>query len=218
MRRIEELKMKKIIFMALCLAEIAASAFAQTGNNKVLIAYFSVPEPGSIAKGAPAAGLLVNGVLEGNTQYIAQQIQKDLQAKGISGSLFRIETTEPYPPTHEAILQRAAKEQNDNARPTLKNHIANIAQYDTIFVGYPTWDYDLPMALYTFFDEYDFSGKTIVLFNTHGGSSFNGTDRKIAKMEPKARVIKGISVSRNRIARSDKDVHKWVSSLRLNAK
>ncbi|GFI45150.1 hypothetical protein IMSAGC019_00460 [Lachnospiraceae bacterium] len=72
---------------------------------------------------------------------------------------------------------------------------------------YPNWNADLPMPLYTFFEEYDFSGKTIIPFVTHGGSGFSGTIRTIQELEPDATVVEaGLSVSRNSVANAQDDV------------
>ena len=87
-------------------------------------------------------------------------------------------------------------EQEEDARPELTSHIDDLDQYDVIFVGYPNWWADLPMAVYSFFDEYDFSGKTIIPFNVHNGSQFSGTIETIQELEPDADVIEnGFTVS-----------------------
>lgn len=117
------------------------------------------------------------------------------------GDLFAIETVQQYPGTHNDLLEFAYNEKSDNARPKLSGHIENPEKYDYIFVGYPNWNADLPMPLYSFFEEYDFSGKTIIPFVTHGGSSFSGTINTIKKLEPDATVIKsGLSISRNNVS------------------
>ncbi|MFR5787297.1 MAG: flavodoxin [Christensenellales bacterium] len=90
----------------------------------------------------------------------------------------------------------------------------NFDQYDTIFIGYPTWWYDLPMVMYSFFDEYDFSGKTIIPFNTHNGSRFSGTIQTIEQLEPNATVIEnGFTVNERNAAKSQSDIDKWLTGL-----
>lgn len=102
-----------------------------------------------------------------------------------------------------------------NARPELSTHIENLDSYDYIFVGYPNWNADLPMPLYSFFEEYDFSGKTIIPFVTHGGSSFSGTIQTIQQLEPNATVVEdGLSVSRNDVVDTQADVRTWAESLK----
>ena len=105
-----------------------------------------------------------------NLEYMAGIIQEVT-----GGDLFRIETVEAYPLDHESLVDQAAEEQDADARPALSSHIENLDQYDTVFIGYPNWWADLPQPLYTFFDEYDFSGKTIIPFNSHNGSRFSNT-------------------------------------------
>lgn len=134
--------------------------------------------------------------------------------KNLGGDLFAIETVQEYPGSHEPLLDFAYNEKSDNARPELSTHIESLEGYDYIFIGYPNWNADLPMPLYTFFEEYDFSGKTIIPFVTHGGSGFSGTIRTIQSLEPDAAVIEaGLSVSRNSVASAQADVKSWTDSL-----
>ena len=85
-------------------------------------------------------------------------------------------------------------EANSDARPEFKDLDINIDDYDTIFVGYPIWWYQMPMIMYTFFDEYDLSGKTIVPFNTHEGSGDSGTYSDIQDLEPDATILDGLAI------------------------
>ena len=104
---------------------------------------------------------------------------------------------------------------SNNARPAIKDTIENFDTYENIFVGYPNWWGDMPMILYSFFDEYDFSGKTIIPFNTHGGSGFSGTISTIKELEPNAEVLDGKSISRNDIQDAEQEIVDWVNSLDL---
>ena len=93
----------------------------------------------------------------------------------------------------------------------------NFEQYDIIILGYPNWWADLPMPVYTFLEEYDFGGKTIIPFVTHGGSGFSGTVRTISELQPDALVSENtLSLSRNNVADSEEDVASWAESLGLN--
>ena len=87
--------------------------------------------------------------------------------------------------------------------------------YDVVFVGYPIWWSDMPQILYTFFDTYDFSGKTIIPFSTHGGSSFAGTPRTIAALEPDAVMLDGLTISRDNIQDARQEIIDWVDGLNL---
>ena len=119
----------------------------------------------------------------------------------------------PYPTDHETLVDLAAEEQNNDARPAIKDRIENLEQYDTIFIGYPNWWGDMPMILYSFFDEYDFSGKNIIPFNTHGGSGFSDTINTIMKLEPDASVDEaGFTVSRNDVQDAEPDIIAWLEN------
>lgn len=178
-------------------------------KSNILIAYFTVPETDGVDAVASASRVVTADGLLGNTQFIATEIQKNL-----GGELFAIETEQEYPGTHDKLLDFAYNEKSDNARPKLATHIDNLDDYDYIFVGYPNWNADLPMPLYSFFEEYDLSGKTIIPFVTHGGSGFSGTINTIKKLEPDATVIEsGLSISRNNVSKAQSDIKQWTDSL-----
>lgn len=147
----------------------------------------------------------------GNNQYIAQLIQQET-----GGELFRIETVQEYPGSHDPLLEFAYNERAEDARPELATQIEDLDNYDVIFLGYPNWNADLPMPLYTFLEEYDFSGKTLIPFTTHGGSGFSRTIQAIQKLQPGATVIEdGLSISRNSVSAAQGDVTEWVAGLNL---
>ena len=153
--------------------------------------------------------MVINGEVLGNTQYMAMVI-----AENTGADLFRIEPEAPYTTDHSALVDQAKKEQTDEARPAIAAQIENPDQYDTIFVGYPNWWGDMPMILYTFFDEYDFSGKNIIPFNTHGGSGFSNTISTIKDLESGANVDEdGLSISRNNIQDAEADIISWLDGL-----
>lgn len=181
-------------------------------ESKILIAYFSLPENADTSGVDAVAGasiVLNNEKVLGNTEYMAYAIQE-----AVGGDLFRIETVQQYPLEHELLVEMADEEQNDNARPELLNRVENMEQYDTIFLGYPNWWGDMPMPLYTFLEEYDLSGKTIIPFSSHGGSGFSRTESTIAQMQPNASVSEnGLTVSRNDVADSYEDVFQWAENI-----
>lgn len=181
-------------------------------GSKILITYFTVPETDGADTVAGASRVASESGVVGNTEFIANEIQKN-----IGGDLFKIETVQSYPGTHDELLEFAYNEKNENARPELISKIENIDDYDIVFVGYPNWNADLPMPLYTFFNKYDFSGKTIIPFVTHGGSSFSETISVIKELEPNAMVVEeGLSVSRNNVASAESDVKEWTQALLKN--
>lgn len=179
-----------------------------SASSNILIAYFSVPETDGVDAVAGASRVVVDGEVLGNTQYIAQLIQQQT-----GGDLFRIETVQEYPGSHDPLLEFAYNERAEGARPELAAQMENLDSYDIIFLGYPNWNADLPMPLYTLLEQTDLSGKTIVPFTTHGGSGFS---RTIQELQPNATVISdGLSISRNSVAQAEGDVASWVSGLGL---
>lgn len=179
----------------------------QTGG-KVLVAYFSVPETDGVDASSGASRLVTGGKLQGNTEYVATVI-----SEATDGDLFEIKTVHTYPGSHKELIDAAKKESDDNARPRLATHIKNLKEYDVIFVGFPNWWYDMPKPLYTFFDEYDFSGKTVVPFCTHGGSRFSSAIKTIREMEKNATVLNGYSIARDRVAESKEGILKWLEKI-----
>ncbi len=184
---------------------------AQSGESKVLVAYFSMPEttnPNNMTTEEDNSTVVINGEVLGNTQYMAQVIQRTTNA-----DIYRIEPQNPYPTDHTTLVAQAREEQDQDTRPAIKDAITNFDSYDTVFIGYPIWWSDLPQILYTFFDTYDFSGKTVIPFSTHGGSSFAGTPTTIQRLEPGAKMLDGLTISRNSIQDAEQEIISWVNGL-----
>lgn len=189
--------------------ETQAVDAAKNGDAKILTVYFTMPETDGIDAVSGASRIVENGDVVGNTQFVAQQIQDTA-----GGDLFQIETTKTYPGDHDALVDEASQEQDEDARPELSSEIDNFDQYDVVFVGYPNWWGDMPQAMYTFFDTYDFSGKTIIPFVTHGGSGFSDTISSIETLEPDAEVVSsGLSIARDDVADAGGDIKTWVEDL-----
>lgn len=110
-------------------------------------------------------------------------------------------------------MEAAREEVRTNARPEIEGTIEDFDSYDVVFVGYPNWNGDMPYILYTFFESYDFSGKTIVPFNTHGGSGFSRTQETIAELTPDASMLEGKSISRNSIESAEQEIIDWLNSI-----
>ncbi len=161
-----------------------------TGSN-ILVAYFSlVGEQYSV------------GVIEeGNTAIIANMI-----AEQTGADLFKIEAVTPYPQTHSELLDISRQERADNARPEISRTVDNMVDYDVVFIGYPNWWGDMPMIVYNFLESYDFDGKTIVPFCTHGGSGLSGTESTIANITG-ASMIDGFAIA-GTTAQNDRDTAK----------
>lgn len=181
----------------------------QTSGGNVLIAYFTADENREVDAVTSASLTTVDGVEKGRVRAVADMIQA-----GTGGELFAIQTETGYPADGGELIDYAAQEQKQNARPALTAHIENMADYDTIFIGYPTWWYDMPMTLYSFFDEYDLSGKTVIPFNVHNGSRFSSTIQTIQELEPGANVVTdGFTVSERNVAEAAADVGEWLKGL-----
>lgn len=181
-------------------------------NSKSLVVYFSLPETtdaDNMTQEEDNSVVVIDGEVLGNTQYVANVIQENTGA-----DIFRIEPKTPYTTDHDALVDLAAEEQANDARPELLANVENIEQYDTIFLGYPNWWGDMPMILYTFLEGIDLSGKTIIPFNTHGGSGFSSTISTIANLQPNATVNEeGFTVSRNNVQEAESDIVSWLEGL-----
>ena len=144
----------------------------------------------------------------GNTETVANIIHDN-----VGGDIVKLETTEAYPSDYDELVDYAHQEQQEDARPELSTVIENIEQYDTIFLGYPNWWGDMPMAIYTFLDTYELSGKTIAPFITHGGSGLSGTPENIQEEELNASVTEGLAIDGDEASDSSEDVVEWLNSL-----
>lgn len=190
-------------------SQIGESEIRTNNGGKILIAYFTAAENSGVDAVASASYTVVSGQAVGRIRAVADMIRKN-----VGGELFSIRTEEVYPSDGGELIDFAAQEQNENARPTLTSHIENPEQYDAVFIGYPNWWADLPMAVYSFFYEYDFSGKTIVPFNVHNGSRFSRTIQTIEELEPDADVIEnGFTVSEQSVAEAADDVAAWLEEI-----
>ena len=198
------------VLMTACSAK-TVSAQTSTGGSgsRILVVYFTMPETDGVDTVAGASRLAVNGEVLGNTEHVARTIHRHT-----GGDMFVIKTVQTYPGTHGPLLEFAQKERAANTRPALAVSAGNLDQYDTIFLGFPIWYADLPMALYSFLEQTDFSGKILIPFSTHGGSQFSNTINTIIRLQPNAGVARnGFTVSRNSIAWSEQDITQWLEGL-----
>ena len=175
-------------------------------SDKILIAYFSRADE----------NYNVGTVSVGNTEIMAGFIKDYL---GNKADTFKIEEVDPYPASYEGCKTRATEELNSNARPKFKNaNSLNIDNYNTIFIGYPIWWGDVPMIINTFLEKYDFSGKTIIPFNTHEGSGNSGTYTSIKNKMKSANVdTNGLAIigTNARKESSRSTVENWLKGLGL---
>lgn len=188
-------------------ADNRAMSTAESGKagGKVLVTYFTWPEPDGVDASSGASRVVADDKIYGNTEYVARMI-----TEATGGDLFAIEAEKKYPTPHKALIDEAKREAEAGERPRLTTHINNLNDYDVIFVGYPNWWYDMPMVIYTFFEEYDFKGKTVIPFVTHGGSRFSQSVETVGKLEPDARVVRGPSVSGREVPNARQSVRSWL--------
>lgn len=156
----------------------------------------------------------VGNIKVGNTHKAA-----DLIATATKAKTFEIVPTKPYPKdSYNAVVDIAKKEQSEKARPEIKSDI-DISDYDVIFIGYPNWWGDMPMAVYTFIEKHDWTGKTVVPFCTHEGSGLSGTDKTLSRICKGATVAKGLAIrgttAQNDAAQTAKAIDAWLKSLDL---
>ena len=163
------------------------SAFAQTAQkaNK-LIVFFS---------------------WSGNTRYIANLLRKKTGA-----DLFEIELEKPYSSNYSQCLDEAKRDQRQAARPRIKNQVADIAQYDTIFIGYPNWWATIPMPIASFLESYDLSGKRIAPFCSHGGGRLGQSVTDISKLAPNSEVCEGLSVHYQGGSDLEENMDRWLKA------
>ena len=154
-------------------------------GKKILIAYFT---------------------WSGNTQGIAYEIQKQTGAE-----IFEITPEKAYSENYNTVLREAQRDQHRKARPKLKYHVKDFADYDVIMLGYPNWWASIPAPVATFLEEYDFSGKTIMPFCSHGGGRFGQSLTAIAKLAPNAVITEGLSVHYSGGGRLKDDIARWLS-------
>ncbi|MEW5920756.1 MAG: flavodoxin [Bacillota bacterium] len=171
--------------------------------SKSLIAYFSRKGNNYVA------GSIVN-LPVGNTEIIAKKIQEFTDS-----DIFEIKTVKSYPEDYTETTNVAQEEKRKNARPQLTEKVDNMDSYDVIFLGYPNWWGTMPMAVFTFLESYDFSGKTIISFCTHEGSGMGSSERDIKKLCPNAKVLPGLAIRGGSVDRANKDVANWLKKFEL---
>lgn len=147
----------------------------------------------------------------GNTEQVAQLIQ---EATG--GDLFEITPAVPYTDDYDELLDIARQEQSDSARPELAAQVENWGRYDTVFVGYPNWWSDAPMVVYTFLESYDWTGKTLIPFNTSASGGFGRSLDNLAGSAAGATFLEGISFTERTLEDAQSEVPAWLDGLGLS--
>lgn len=171
-------------------------------DNTILIAYFS-------RAGQNYVSGSVRELAQGNAAVLA-----GFAAQATGANAFEIERAEPYPADYYACTDEAAAEKQADARPALARAIdpAQLASADTVVLIYPNWWGTMPMPVYTFLEENDFSGKTILPLCTHEGSGLSSTEHDIARICPDATVGRGLAIQGSKAPRSKAVVENWLSA------
>ena len=206
---------KKILCATLLLFLITMACTAAHAQSNILIAYFSrvgnTDFPPKTDTDTRASINVTKSGIEGNTEHIARMIQSS-----IGGDLHLIKTERTYRVNYKSLVDDAKREGDEGARPSLAGKTLDMNAYDIVFIGFPNWWYDMPMAVYTFLETYDLSGKTIIPFVTHGGSGFSDTRESIAVLEPGAKLLSGLSIyGRAAAGVRQKEIDDWLKGLGL---
>ena len=141
----------------------------------------------------------------GNTEKVAEMISELTGAE-----LFKIEQAVPYSADYQPCIAEAKRDLQAHARPALVSLPADLDAYDEIYLGYPNYWGTMPMAIYTFLEHYDFTGKTIHPFCTHEGSGLSATERDIRKATKGATVAKGLAIHGSSVGSAETAVKKWL--------
>ena len=158
-------------------------------DNRILIAYFS---------------------WSGHTKQLAEEIQSLT-----GGDIFEIIPETPYTDDINELSGIASREQRDNARPQLAAHIDDISKYDTVFVGYPNWWNNMPMPVFTFLEEYDLSGKTVIPFTSYGNGVWGKSVNSLKETLPNSTINDGLAVQENSFDSMPQEVREWLLELEI---
>ena len=147
----------------------------------------------------------------GNTRGIAREIQRQT-----GFDLFEIEPIPAYSDDYNTVLMQAQRDQHAQARPEIAGLPENMDDYDTILLGYPNWWASIPMPIASFLEQYDFAGKRIIPFCSHGGGRFGQSLTAIAKLAPESNMGQGLSIHYSGGSRLSEDVAEWLETNHLN--
>lgn len=200
--------MKKIFYvLLLAFALMLTACSSQSGNSANVNSGNQAVQPNNTAQGKI---LIAYFSWSGNTKQLAEMIQGE-----VGGDLFAITPANPYTDDYNALLDIAQKEQRDKARPELAEKVSDFDSYNMIFVGYPNWWSDTPMAVLTFLESYDFNGKTVIPFCTHGSSGFGRSVDSVKSSAKGANFLDGFEVRGANVGSAKSSVSKWISGLNL---
>ena len=184
----------------------AESAPADTASGKILTICFEVAENSDVDAASSASVLPDTG--RGYTKAVADMIQAE-----VGGEQYFVETAQDYPGEYNALTEFALDEQKENARPEVVGAPEALAESDTVFVVMPVWWGDIPMPMYTFFENNDFSGKTVVVFITHLGSRFGRCVSTVESLLPDATVTEGLAIDQDDVSGAQSAIQERLQAL-----
>ena len=205
---------KYIVLVGMILWACSGVVHAQEPPKKpsILIAYFTradnISLAGNVDTTTHASVKPINGEYKGDTEIIAEWIQHE-----IGGDLFSIQTVNPYSADYNESVDQGGIEKRKNVHPPLTTRVQNMADYDIVFLGYPMWWRDVPMAVYTFLDTYDLAGKTLVPFSTHMGGGLGESLKTLHKLEPDATMLEALLISDYSLLQDEQKVENWLAEL-----
>ena len=167
---------------------------------KTLIAFFSRADENYF-------GGAMRYIEVGNTEIVANKIKDKIDA-----DIFKIEMKKPYAKEYNTCIEEAKVHKRDNARPDLLSMPESISEYDTVILAYPNYWGTMPMAVFTFLDAFDFSGKTILPLCTNEGSGMGSSEKDISKLCPNAKLARGLALNGSSVASCDGQVETWLSA------
>lgn len=194
-----------ISLLILMVTGAAGLSAESSANGRTIVVYFSWAEN---TREYLSGGIDAVSGASTNSRLIAERIHQK-----VGGDIVGIQTVTPYTSSYSAALDVAAKEQDRQARPSLRTRIANIDQYDVIFLGYPNWWASIPMPIASFLEAYDLSGKTIVPFCSHGGGRLGQSVSAIAKLAPRSTILDALSISYSGGRSLDRDIDRWLKKI-----
>ena len=167
--------------------------------SDILIAYFSRADENYF-------GGAIRYVKKGNTEIVCEKIKELIVA-----DTFRIEMENPYSPVYLTCIDEAKKDLKENTRPKLVSMPETIDQYDTVILAYPNYWGTIPMAVATFLEAFDFSGKTILPLCTNEGSGMGTSENDIKKCTTNAIIKNGLSITGSQAENSKKTIERWLT-------
>jgi flavodoxin len=207
------MQMKKLTVL-LSIALLAVLSFdvyqAASASSKTLIVYFTrannvdrEPEVDAVTR---ATFNVQSDGIYGNTELLAKYIHD-----AVDGDMFSIRVVDPYPYDVDETIAKIHRE--GDGRVKLSTHIDNIAQYETIFIGYPIFNATMPQPVFSFLEEYDFSGKTVVPFSTHRGSRMGRSVADLKTVLPNSKILEGYTVDGDNAHDSREEVVAWLRNI-----